>query len=924
MNKKESQIPNKNTKDNSNSSLYNFFGVEKSVITAKPDTIKEIREENYLKINTSNQFDIYDSEESDNKLNEIITYAEELIQVKSNKEMLRNFIEYLFPKCEREPFFISKYISKKLIKLKKINKKTIEEKIEFFYSKRIELRYSQKYILTKENINNIGYILCYSYSKFEDRKINKAELIKYIKESEKYNVLNDFHSYCNMIGKIPQDINKLDFLEKHKDKYPLPGELLILISCFNYINILEINLNEIKESKQQHNSDFYLFVITLLNIHHLLTVCDYIKINFYNEKIQNDIYNYFTEELNLVYNLYDRDLKKIKKMPKYEICRKRWDFENDYIITKCKFLPDDEDNINNIEQNNINHEETFTDFDKDSEFGDSQYYDTKDRTISLFNFQNSTFLKSQTLDEKEFGLNFTLRKSASRNLTFIENPDKIIVDKYDELVNDNKYILELLCIVILGFLRLKIKNLEIILNDCYYKEFMNSFKHIKSSSGKSSKNNFHILDHFINKMKEVKSFNIEFNSLDYLTFYKLLSVIKNNAEIESLQISFFSSLISYSPQYLFKLYQQNFEKKDIEKGISSPESFLLKELLPYFVENLEVLFQLIKTKFTKFEILSFIFDIPEIIAVRKRFLTAILKFILNIFFLVDSPKSRIKKLKIISPKIILDPTTLIEIEDIFENIDLNESNKTIKELTVQLQFYRISNLKNIICHNLINLRIGEVDVFTLRELTKYLCSYNFYKTSSLQYLAIGLLNHIVNYTKEIKYLFNELFSIKLKTLKELKVYSNVNISDKSSFYKIFIGNWIPNCTLTLNEKSELSWKKKEMDKKINQIIDEQNSKVTKNNKIKRIMYLLHHELENEILTPNETNTRKKINLEKIDNDAAWYLRHILIMKYFKKNNSESNYYLLKFIMFNILKYLYFAKSTNIKMNELEEQNDNKI
>ena len=923
MNKKESQIPNKNPKDNNNSSLYNFFGVEKSDITEKNDTIKEIIEENYLKINTNNQFDIYDTEESDKKLNEIIAYAEDLIQVKSNKEMLRNFVEYLFPKCDREPFIISKYISRKFIKSKKINRKTIEEKIEFFYSKRIELRYSQKYILTKENINNIGYILCYSYSKFEDRKINKAELIKYIKESEKFNVLNDFHSYCNMVGKMPQDINKLDYLEKHKDDYPLPGELLFLIGCFNYINILEINLNEIKESKQQHNSDFYLFVITLLNIHHLLTMCDYIKINFYNEKIQNDIYNYFTEELNLVYNLHDRDLKKIKKMPKNEIFKKRWDFENDYIITKCKFSPDDEANFNNIEQNNINHEETFTDFDKDSEFGDSQYYDIKDRTISLFNLQNSTFLKSLTLDEKEFGLNFTLKKSTIRNLTFTSNPDKIIVDKYDKLVFDNKYILELLCIVILGFLRLKIKNLEIILNDCYYKEFMNSFKNIKSSSGKSSKNNFHILDHFINKMKDMKSFNVEFNSLDYLTFYKLLSVIKNNLEIESLQISFFSSLISYSPQYLFKLYQQNFEKKDIEKGISSPESFILNEFLPYFVENLEVFFQLIKLKMIKFEILSFIFDIPEIIAVRKRFLTVILKFILNIFFLVDSPNSKIKKLKIIAPKIILDPKTLIEIEDIFDSIDLNESNKTIKELTVQLQFYRISNLKNIICHNLINLRIGEVDVFTLRELTKYFCSYNFYKTSSLQYLAIGLLNHIVNYTKEIKYLFNELFSIKLKTLKEIKVLSNVNISDKNSFYNIFIGNWIPSCTLTLNEKSELSWKKKEMDKKINQIIDEQNNKVNKNNKVKKIMYLLHHELEDEKLTPNEINTRKKINLEKIDNDAVWYLRHILIMKYLK-NKNKSNYYELKNIMFNILKYLYFAKSTNIKMNELEMQNDNKI
>jgi len=468
MNKKD----NKNTTDKNKSSLYNFFGVEKSDFNAKTDTIKEIREENYLKINTNNQFDIYDTEESDKKLNEIINYAEDLIQVKSNKEMLRKFVEYLFPKCEREPFIISKYISKKLIKSKKITKKAIEEKIEFFYSKRIELRYSQKYILTKENINNIGYILCYSYSKFEDKKINKADLIKYIKDSEKINVLNDFHSYCNNIGKIPQDINKLDYLENHKDDYLLPGEFLFLIGCFNYINVLEINMNEIKESKQQHNSDFYLFVITLLNIHHLLTLCDYIKINFYNEKIQNDIFNYFTDELNLVYKLHDRDLKKNKKIPQNEICRKRWDFENEYIITKNKFLPGEEINIDNTEQNydnNLKHEETFTDYDKDSEFGDSQYNDTKDRTISLFNVQNSTFLKSQTFEANDFSLNFSLRKSMSRNLTFIDNPDKKIMDKYDELVNENKYILELMCIVILGFLRLKIKNLELILNDCYYK-----------------------------------------------------------------------------------------------------------------------------------------------------------------------------------------------------------------------------------------------------------------------------------------------------------------------------------------------------------------------------------------------------------------------------------------------------------------------
>lgn len=212
MNKKENQIPNLITTDVSKNSLNKEK--DKINIAAKDDMNSEFMEENYLKINTKNQFDIYDVKESDRKLNEIINYIEDLIEVESNKEMLWKFLDYLFPNCKRDAFLISKYISKKLIKSKKINRKIIEEKIEFFYSKRIELRYSQKYTLTKENINNIGYILCFSYSKFEDKSINKKELIKYIKDSEKISILNDFYSYCNKIGKMPQDVNKLDYLEK--------------------------------------------------------------------------------------------------------------------------------------------------------------------------------------------------------------------------------------------------------------------------------------------------------------------------------------------------------------------------------------------------------------------------------------------------------------------------------------------------------------------------------------------------------------------------------------------------------------------------------------------------------------------------------------------------------------------------------------
>ena len=215
---------------------------------------------------------------------------------------------------------------------------------------------------------------------------------------------------------------------------------------------------------------------------------------------------------------------------------------------------------------------------------------------------------------------------------------------------------------------------------------------------------------------------------------------------------------------------------------------------------------------------------------------------------------------------------------------------------MQLQFFHFSNLKNIICHNLINLSIGETDILTIRELSKYLCSYNFYKNSSLQYLTIGILNHIVNYTKEIKYLFNELFSIKIKTLKELNVYSNVFIDYKNEFYNIFYSNWIPDCTLTLNEKSELVLEKKEKNKSLGKIIDKLNDNNSHNNNDSKIMYLLHHELEDEFLTLNEKDERKEKNLAKTDNDAAWYLRQI-IMRYLKRDKYLGNYYTLKNIYF---------------------------
>ena len=929
------------TNYNGRSSIYQLFGVKKSnyeqkiksedkkkIVYIKSD---DVEQENYIKINTKNQFEIYNSEESKKKLNEILNYIEELVEEDSNEEMSQNFLDKLFPKGKRVAFIISKLISKKINK--KISKRIVGEKLDFFFQNRIEFRYSKKLILTKENINNIGYILCYSYSKFEDLNINsKKDLKNFISHSDKIDVLNDFFSYCNAKGKSPQDMDILNFLEKKDIKdYLLPGAFLFLICCFDYINILELDMNVINECRQMNKEDFYLFIITILNIHYLVTKTDRFKINFNNEKFQNDIYTFFDKELTSIYKYQNRDLKKNKNCSKKDFYKKRWDFETDYILNKqinSSKKEDDNNNDNNIAMNKnktMKFEDiSFFDIDKDSEIGDSQFYDLRGRIDSVkikqYNITDS-YYRNQTFEAD------SLIKSDKQNYlrsSYTENLDNIIKDEYNIMVENNKIILELLSIVVFNIRRLKnLKNLDIFMNDCYYKEFITSFGNIKSSSKKYNINNFHILD-FLRKLKELKTFNVEFNCLDYLTFYKIISIIDKNKDINSLQISFFTSLISYSPPYIYKLYQQNSDKKEIDKSIDFPESFLLHEFLQYFIENFEFLFELIKSRMTNFENISFIFDIPDIISKRQRYLIVILKFILNILLLIDSQKSKVKKLIILSLKTTLDPNSLY-IEEILDSINLAEKNRTLKELSIQFQFYRISNLKNLISYKLTYLKLGDLDIFTLKELTKHLCSYNFYNSSSLSDLTIGLLNNITKFTKEIEYLINELFSIKLKKLEKLTILSNIFIEKEDTFYKIFKNNWIPSCCLILNKKSfeKSNDKNYNMDSEI-KIKDNAKTIVNEKNKEKKIYYLLHHELEDKILTINEKNLRKKKQISTNECDVAWYLKYLLIFRYSKKDKNGKNnigYYDQKNIIFNILKFLYFTKSAKI-ITKLEDNSSN--
>jgi hypothetical protein len=927
-------INSNNPKKKAENSLFDLFNVKKEDLK-KMESIRFIKEEeeeveeNYLKINTKNQFEIYDSEESYKKLNEMINYANELIKEKSTTENIANiFLDKLFPKCQHSIFLICKLISKRFIKSKKINSKEIEKKIQFFFDRRITLRYSKKLLLDKETINNIGYILCYSYSKFDDFKIyNKIDLNKCIKTDKKRDVINDFYACCNETGKSPLDFNLFNYIDNNSNKYFLPAELLFLINILDFINFLEIDM-DIKidnNNKEEHDDDFYLFIMTYLNICHLVNSTDHIKVNFNNIQLQKDLYMYFTEELESLYKTNKKYYKKNKEIPDIQKYKRSWDFEKDYIIPNTNKLSSNKGEENLLNDDNNDDIDILDLFNEKKKIENLRKSDMKMRNelsfmkLNIQNIRTSLPVRAQTtfFPDLDNLINF---ESISKNFTFIERNDKKKpLSKYDVIVDKNKNILELIFIVILGVIHLnKLETLDLIMNDCYYKEFINSFgqNYSSSSTFQTSINSFHILNSFMKKLTNIHILNIEFNSLDYITFYKFLSILKSNTEINSLQISFFPSLIAYTPQYLLKIYQQNSDKNDIDFSIHTPGDFILNDFLGFFMENLEVLFELIRRKSDKLIILSFNFDIPEIISNKQRYLNVILKFILNILFLIDNKNSKIQKLVIISPKTMIDSHSILGIENMINSINIEKKNKKMKELSMQLQFYNIKNISNLLSTNLINIKIGEVDIVTLRGLTKYLCSFKFFTKSSLKSLTIGILNHITNFSKEIEYLLNELFGIKIKTLKEINIYSNIIIKDKKNFYKIFENNWISSCLLTLNEKSQLSWKQKEIEEKIDQIVARDNKKDNKKNKEKnkekKVYYLIHHEIEEEVLHHDEKVQRTKKKYTKTNCEVAWILRYFLIFKFAKKNQYKINYYEQKNIIFNILKFLYFTKTAKIE------------
>ena len=842
--------------------------LEKNSLTNNKDSINQKKNiiYSYIKIDKNNIFNIMTNQDYE-------TIEETLSSFKGTKKKINSLfiplLEKLSPNCNGDPLIISKSLSKEIFKYKSMTKDLVEDYLNYFFSFRYELLYSTHFFLSKKTISYLGYILSYTYNKFNFYSIKNSKQFNSLakKTVEKHeDALIDFYNSINDLGEEEntEKHKKMNFWKKNRTKYMVPPEINFLINRFVKIKTCEIELDF--QGTSIDEKDFNLISLFLLNINSLFVNLDYFKINFINQKFQYDIYTSYFRDLLSSSKITKNIIKKNKITNPELIYDKRWNFIDkfniqEYRIIRKKDLSQEFNNKNLI-------------FDEYNLF----YINYLQKEINEEQMLNSTIEKRRTTKiESGTKLDIIEKNRIKRDFTVIEknkiNINNILKDKnnYIDIIKNNGNYLNLLAILISSIGRLnQVKSLDIIMNESYNNEFIfnciNLFDNIDPDLIDS---NLHILDLLYNRLKDLQQLNLEFNSLDQLTFYKMLNLIYKNQNLLTLNISFFSSDITYFLRPMLKIYNQIIG--DAEKLIKydniNIEETILNSILPFFLDNLSVLFIIIK-ELKKIENLGLNFDLPIIIANNQGYIIPIIKFILNIIFLIDN--NNIKKLTISAPSIVLDERMLPRINEFFSEIDINKGENDLIELNFQIQLYKIIDLKNLISTKIIILSLGDFDLFTFKNLVKYLTSYKFSSVSNLESLSIRLNKSITLLTTELKIIFRQLFYIKISKLSVLNIYTNIIIKNEVN-YKYLINilqdNWIGNYTITFNSIS-------------NEIVNKLD------NLSKNITYFVLND----------------------EGEVFWYLKYIFNVRYM---NPLMNFINIKNCINCILKYLYTKKEVAI-------------
>ena len=886
------------TKDNNiNSSLgkYSYLKIDPS-INFKKITLDEIKA-------------INDELEKNNK-DQLIPKKEFI------NEIIKIFLEKYYPKYEGNTSKINSIISSQIKSRQKLNKEKMEVYINYFYNAKENFKTSKILVLNKRIFRNIGIMLCYIYHKLKDYKIDTNGIKDYINTiiSKKINILSDYFLYCNNCGTDPMLLKKSYEWKKliKVYNYQVPPELIFLVNIFQNILKLEIDIEFGQDNLTQE--DFQLYTMTLLNIEYVFPNLENISLNLVHKNLQEFINKQSIHKMTkLLLNTEYTKKNYIKdNISKYSI---KWDFEAEFDLAY----------YNNIKTKSKKNRKHFP----NEKYSNIIYFDEKEihTTIkSITTFQkNRKIIPPKNIADKNKKINdtdfvdleydefdndaSTSTTNSSTDIYRVKAKQNINETKEEKnkqffaLVDKNKMIYDFILITFccVSWNQI-IRKLNIISNTFYTKGLIDNMRHFYDLDNQKK---FHIFDILYNKQHGLNSLNIEFNSLDIFTFNKLLEIIYMNMTWSSINISFFSSDVSYLFSPLFQIYTEQLKSTKeidefiIKKGknftIEELEKKIINDISGYFLDNLANLFEIIRNK-KEIKELGFNFDIPSNIITNNNYKISIFKFLLNILMLVDNKesehKTNIKKLTLLAPKIVFDARKENSIDNFFENISLYKTSKTLMNLNIQFQFYRISNLKNLISRNLITLSLGDLDLYTFDNLLQYLTSYDFSINTNLSHLNIKLLRMITNFNIQMKLMLQRLFSINLKNLLELKLCTNLIIDKKANylfFLKLLHNNWIHSYVITLNKKSRLT-------------VGFFN--LFKNNKI---FFLVSETIQN-IVFQDTFSLMRKHNF--FSTEIFWILKRYLFKKR-KEDDINVGKFGMQYIIFNILKYLFLT--SNVKL-----------
>ena len=418
-----------------------------------------------------------------------------------------------------------------------------------------------------------------------------------------------------------------------------------------------------------------------------------------------------------------------------------------------------------------------------------------------------SFIESSTISNFDNSINFSNDNSNINNL----NDQRNEID-YSRIVEINQMKFDM--IMIYSFFIMKWNSIFVLnlkLNDSFKKEILTSF-YLK----KLKPIDIDFLDVFCN-MNQLINLNFEFNALNYQVFGKILGIINFNMKLTILRMSFFTEEIFYSPSGLFKLSYDLDEKIDkyfdekLDNMIFNDftnhdiDHLIINQLLKYFERNLEILINLLLKNKTLREC-TFVFHLPDLIINDERYINTLIKFIMNVFILVAFDKHSFNTFKIIAPLILFDDRKYPILNQILGLIKTKNSNSyldSIKNLTIQLKFFEMTNIVNLITINLTSLFLGDLDVETFKAFVKLYCSNDFISKSKLNILVISLQYYIIDFSQFSDLFFN-FYSKIPKELNELSLISNLKINNEqiNSLIKIIIFNSVSKYVFEFNSQSE--------------------------------------------------------------------------------------------------------------------------